>query len=485
MKKFLLVSLALTSVLFLGCKTGGDDACGILADLRLERMGLDKGDVATNGDVVGNSRGAFERGLAVISGDYDLLSVVNTAISNNLTLKTQFLKREEAKGGITQAYAAAFPKLSLGGSATGDLVERGDNPDTYGFDLSLSQPLWRSGAVSAGVRYADLYSESTDESIRQSMQLVVANVVKDYLGILLSQQMVDVYGESVNVAERMLDTAKKRRSAGTASDYEVLRAEVEVASSKAAFIKEVNSLRTRGITLLQDMGVDQRSRIAIVGSLQYKPETNDVRSVILTAMANRPDLLIAEANIAMAKENVKIVQSEYGPSMDLVASGKYQNPNPNDHTADEWATDASAGVRLSWKLFDGNERRGKMVIAKSRLAQAEAALREAEERAGVEVAQALLDLRNADELFVSQSKNIDLSKEALRMLENGFKVGKNTQIEVLDARSALTEAMGQYYNAIYSHSVARINVRLASGTIVAPAVSRVVDGETVLSKLPL
>lgn len=421
--------------------------------------------------------------LEVVTGEFDLLKVVNTALSNNLSLRAAMLRRSEAAGAVTEARAAALPNLALNGGVTSDVVERGDNPETYDATLSLTQPLWRSGAISAGVRYADIYAANVDEEIRAEIQGVVAQVASDYLAVLLSKEMVDVYTESVAVAERMLDTAKTKRKAGTASDYEVLRAEVEVASSKASLIKEQNAMRTAGIRLLQGMGVDQASRIQIAGALKYEPETNDVDSVIVTALMNRPDLLCAQADVAMAQESLKLVKSEYGFAVDLFAKGSYKNPDPNDGD-DSWGHDASAGINIAIDIFDGFERRGKLRQAESRLRQAKAELHEAEETARVEVVRALLDVRNADELYLSQSKNIDLSREALRMLENGFKVGRNTQIEVLDAHSALIEAMGQYYNAIYSHCIARIGVLKAAGTLVISGGTTILEDGIQLAALP-
>ena len=150
-----------------------------------------------------------------------------------------------------EAKAAAYPHAGLTGGVTSDLRERGDNPDVYGVSWSVTQPLWRSGAVSAAIRYARLYGGSTDEAIRQQVQDTVAAATEGFLGVLLAQQMVNVYTESAAVAERMLETARKKRNAGSASDYEVLRAEVEVASTRAALIKERNALRSRVIGLLQ------------------------------------------------------------------------------------------------------------------------------------------------------------------------------------------------------------------------------------------
>ena len=464
-----LAFLAAAAALLVGAGCAStDDGGAKLLERRLDALGLDAWDANADAQATGGTP-ALRASLPVVSGEYDLKDILNTALANNLSLRAALLGRDEARGAIEEARAAAYPALTLGGGVTSDLVERDDTPDTYAATLSLTQPLWRSGAIGAGIRYAGLHAANVDESIREEIQAVVAQVSGDYLDVLLSKQMVDVYQESVHVAERMLDTAKKKRAAGTASDYEILRAEVEVASSRAALIKEQNALRTAGIRLLQDMGVDQSSRIAIVGGLAYRPETNDVDSVVLSALVNRPDILRAQAAVGMAEESVKLVKSQYGPSADLFANGRYQNPDPNDPARDRWNHDAAAGLNVTLTLFDGFERRGRLRQAESRLSQARAALRMAEEAARVDVVRTLLAVRDADELYHSQAKNIDLSREALRMLENGFKVGRNTQIEVLDARSALTEAIGVYYKAIHAHSLARIAARKAAGTLVAPA----------------
>jgi hypothetical protein len=48
----------------------------------------------------------------------------------------------------------------------------------------------------------------------------------------------------------------------------------------------------------------------------------------------------------------------------------------------------------------------------------------------------------------------------------GYQQGINTQVEVIDAQSALTEASVNYLRAIYQHVVAKLAVDRAMGTIV-------------------
>ena len=57
------------------------------------------------------------------------------------------------------------------------------------------------------------------------------------------------------------------------------------------------------------------------------------------------------------------------------------------------------------------------------------------------------------------------SEEGLRLVETGYREGTNTQIEVVDAQTALTTAKANYYQAIYSHLVAKLDLNKAMGTL--------------------
>jgi outer membrane protein TolC len=53
----------------------------------------------------------------------------------------------------------------------------------------------------------------------------------------------------------------------------------------------------------------------------------------------------------------------------------------------------------------------------------------------------------------------------LRLVEVGYREGVNTQVEVVDAQSALTTARANYYQSIYSHVVAKLDLQRAMGTL--------------------
>jgi outer membrane protein TolC len=423
-------------------------------------------------------------GLPVITGTLSLHDACNLSLANNLALRATFLRRREAAGAVEEARGGALPQIGLTGDASTVLEERDDQPETYAAGLRITQPLWRSGVVEAGLRYARLYAASTDAAIRQQVQATIATVAGHYLDVLLMRHLVTVYEESVAVAERLLQTARNKRSAGTVSDYEVLRAEVELSTARADLLNERNRLRTARIALLHALGVDQQSTVTLSDTLDYRAETYHDGDMARLALEARADLLVREAEVRMAEAEAAAARGAYGPEADLFVSGLLADPDPNEPSRGGWKDRWTAGVTVTFDLFDGFTRRGRLAQAVARQQQAEANLKDAEETVRVEVVKALLDLRYADELYQSQRKNIELAREALRILESGFRLGRNTQIEVLDAQSALTEAMGRYYHAVHAHSTARLRLRRALG-ILGPASDVVVTPAFQLDADPL
>lgn len=403
--------------------------------------------------------------LPVISGRLSVDDAIKLAMANNRPLKTAYLRRKEAEGLILQAYAGALPNASASSSAMQTLPDEG-NSDTYSVGVEVTQPLWRSGSVAAGLRYAKLYAASTDFTIREQVQATVYEVVSKYMNVILRQHLVQVYEEAAAVSERVLKTAKSRRQQGTVSDYDVLRAEVEVANTSAELINGRNALQSTMVALFQTMGVSQDSNVEFAGELEYSAEAFELEAASAKAAVERPDIARAQAALHMAEERIHVVKSEYGPSADAFASGDYSNAGRGGQDANgDWNDAWTIGAKVSLTLFDGFERRGKVIEATSKRDQAAETLRDTEDKAHVEVVNALLQLKYADELYNSQKKNIELAKEALRILEAGSSRGRNTQIEVLDARSALTEAMGAYYRAVHAQGLARLAIRNAMGTL--------------------
>jgi outer membrane protein TolC len=61
--------------------------------------------------------------------------------------------------------------------------------------------------------------------------------------------------------------------------------------------------------------------------------------------------------------------------------------------------------------------------------------------------------------------NLAQAQEGLRLAEVGYKSGVRTEVEVMDARTALTRTQMVHGQALYGHMMARLSLTHAMGTL--------------------
>ena len=98
------------------------------------------------------------------------------------------------------------------------------------------------------------------------------------------------------------------------------------------------------------------------------------------------------------------------------------------------------GVTGNWEIFDGLATFGRTQQARSRLETARLNYLDSLQQVELEVQTAFARMRQAQETIESQQKNVEQALEALRLATERLDAGAGTQLDVLDARVALTRA---------------------------------------------
>jgi outer membrane protein TolC len=413
-----------------------------------------------------------------VSGALSLSDSIKLTLTNNKMLRKTMEERETARGTGVSARSAYLPSLSLAGEYQRldevssfemgtETLQLGD-VDNYSVALTVSQPIYAGGAISAQVRAARLLALFADQTIRAATQDVVYAAETAYFDLLLSQHLVEISMDAVRSSKAHLENVEKRRAGGVASDFDVLRAQVELSNFEADLIRSKNAINISRANLIKVMGVSQDSDFALSDEFVFAPMEVTAEQAIEAAFTNRPDLYSQEIQIRQQREQLRIARSRYLPTVGAYFTNTWAKPDPKSFASPtiEWGDTWVAGVQAAWPLFDGFQREGQIIQEKARLRQAELGLIDVEETALYELTQALLSMQNAEEFVQSQRLNLKRATEGLRLAEVGYEQGINTQVEMIDAQAALTTARVNYYEAIYRHVVAKLAVQRAMGTIV-------------------
>jgi outer membrane protein TolC len=239
---------------------------------------------------------------------------------------------------------------------------------------------------------------------------------------------------------------------------------VAVANARASLIQSQNSLHLRETALLRVLGVSQDSAVTLTDELNYNPISPDVRAAMSEALLNRPEVL--SSRLSVKSQEFRVEATKAGTRPRVLFTGDYMLSKPGvGGFSLGWYDEFQAILSFEMPLFEGFETAGKLMQERALLQQFRTAVRDSEEQVLLEVTQAYLSLEDADEFVQSQRVNLEQASEGLRLAEVGFREGVRKQVEVLDARTALTEAQKNFSQAVYDHMVARLNLERATGSL--------------------
>jgi len=411
----------------------------------------------------------------------DTLSLQTTleyALESNFDIRLALEAIREQEGLIVEIRARALPRVSL--NASYSQVDEGltdtigglfpAREENWSITLAARQTLYEGGGVRAALDAQKLAQESVLLALETTISDALLEVRTRYYSALLAREQIEVESLNIQLLEETLQNARNRREAGEASDFEVLRSEVLLANAKAPLIRAQGDYRVAIDQLRQSMGYQNYRRDPsnlekvpeLTDELAYRPFDYDLQQSLRTALSERSEIKQLAAAAKAREAGLTIARSSGLPKVELVGTYGKQRATTSG-SFDDGPEGWTLGLEASWSLWDGAETRGRRLQARSQLERArleEDAVRLAVE---VQVRQAISALREADQLAQSAVRVVDQALEALRLANNRLEAGAISDLDVLEARVALTEARTNALAANFQHLVAAARYRRAIG----------------------
>ncbi len=388
---------------------------------------------------------------------------------------------------ITEAKSVLFPRVAIDASATkifglpAMLLEansfgEGFPPEDiefvagYGENMNLgisaTQPLYQGGRAWTAYRVSKSYYALADEQLRQMHSDTVYNVVKAYYDAVLADEAVGVADTGVAVALSHVQATEDRYDAGLVSEYDVLRARVELTNLETVQrqTQDRRMAATRYVLTLLNLPPD--TEVALTDRLSYELEVYDLEESLAVAEERRPELVQLELTRLLAEDNVKIARAGDNPSVYFMAGFSwYSNELANLNFRDDWYDQTILNLTVSWPIFDGFATRGRVRQARADLYKTELSKARLSEGIDVEVRGSYDALKTAEATVRFQRENVALAERGLGIAQARYDAGLMSNLEVLDAQAALTQARLGYYESLHSYSLAKLNMRRARGEL--------------------
>ena len=351
---------------------------------------------------------------------------------------------------------------SLGGS------QRTFN-NTYLLNIQLRQQVFNGGATFAAIRGAKLTADNAFYQLRETVETVVNNVRTQFANILQNEALITIQEQQVALLASQLQDQQNRFAAGTVPRFDVLQAEVALANQRPQLINAQNNYRIAQLQLAQTLGYDfvpdrnERPPFRAIGSLDVIPFTFNIADAVAVAEAYRPALRQALQSIKIAQETLRVQKAGFLPTINATANMQLNNDRrTNDLT--QTRNGYVVGGNVTWNIFDGGLTYGNVRQARAQLLQAAVTYEDTRRSIGLAVQDALSRLRQSLELVNSQRENVGKAEESVRLSRARLSAGAGTQLDVLNAQVALSQAQVTELQARYSYVVALGDLRRVTGT---------------------
>jgi outer membrane protein len=373
-----------------------------------------------------------------------LAEVVDVALANSPVTRAAWADAKAAAAGYGSAKGDRLPTLDGTAGATrsytgGPAAAAEEWTTTYGPGATLSWKVLdfggRGGRVEAA-RQAMLAADWTHNAVLQDAIFTVEAAFYRYAGakaILAANQLS--YAE----AESSVTAAETRHDVGLATIADVLQARTARAQAKLELQATEGQVRTTKGALAVSMGYAANVPYDVeigVPEVPVDGVSQEVEALIASAVANRPDLMAAQARAQAASARARAARSDLLPSLSLSGSAGRTWTDGEDDYKDR----AAGSLVLNLPIFGGFSGRHDLARAQAEAEAASERARGLKQQVVYEIFVAHSDfltsterVRTVDELMASATQSEEVAR-------GRYQEGVGDILDLLSAQRALAEA---------------------------------------------
>jgi NodT family efflux transporter outer membrane factor (OMF) lipoprotein len=407
--------------------------------------------------------------------DTQLDSLITNALKYNYNLKAAAQRVQAARAQATIVGAPLFPQVSLGlngakrhqnfigfpipGSGGGGVLST--TATTYGVSTNLNWEidLWGRLRNDKAAALADYQGAQADHlGARLSLS---GQTTKAWFAAIEARRQLDLAQSTRDNFQVVNDQIQTRYESGLRPPLDLRLSLSNVATAEAVVAQRRQQYdgSVRQLEIL--LGRYPAAELAIAQDLLPMPAPIPA-GLPADLIARRPDLMIAERQVAAANARVKVAKRARYPSISLTSSGGTSSANLSNLLSGDFIVWSFAGNLLQ-PLFQGGRLRAGIKLAEANQEQALAGFAEQALRAYGEVESALMAetyLRDRENALREASEQAVAARE---LAENRYTRGVSDVITLLGSQRRAFEAEGQYLTVRRQRLDARVDLYLALG----------------------
>ena len=370
---------------------------------------------------------------------YTLDNLLHEAYLKNTSYLTTIEALEESKISRSIAKRNYLPTLSLSGNYT-----ETDSDESYGGGLTLNQPLFQGGRLSAERKIAKIQYDIAQLSVVREKQTLKLSIIQSWYDLLVAQESVYIAQDALKRLRRSISIAKEFYKEGQNWRSDVLQAELAYAQGEQDLIRAKNSVYLAKASLNDIIGRNIEAPMIVRSKLHVLENPWQWTLARETALEQHPDLKTAKLNAMVSRHNITVSSSSLYPQLSLVGQKNESHSVTNDTDTDSHSVALNLNMTL-WAWGTNYQRRK---VSKSQYNQQKINVGRSQQSIELSVKQSLLNVDEAQLRLRILEQSKRQAEENYRVNELRYKEQLSSANDLLDAQSLLSSNLQSYATAL-------------------------------------
>jgi outer membrane protein len=409
---------------------------------------------------------------------------VRLASRQNASVESARFRVEAAQARVTQRRADLLPSLTLNATQRGSTLNSaaafpidfptppGQEPlfapggsilgplNVFEARARVSQTVLDPGALNR-LRGARTSAEAANADVGNVSDIAATNAANAYLMVLRADAVYGARLADSTLASDLLTIAQQQLSAGTGVALDVTRARSQLTGARTQLIVARNDRNRTRVELARAVGLPLVN-LVLADSLAALPLSTQAgeAAALTNAMQGRRDLRSVGLQAQAARQQAAAIRSEWLPTIGVFADeGQAKRLGRSSLPTYDW------GVQLSFPVFDGFRREGRVEEQVAAARDLETRERDLRTQVEADVRIAVLNLTSSAEAVSAARERLGLAEQEVSQARERFQAGVAGNADVITAALTLNTARTQYVDALASYQAARVALARAQGSI--------------------
>ena len=334
--------------------------------------------------------------------------------------------------------------------------------------VSLYQPIL-DPSIHRQLRVTKINEEIEKEKSTDLQRSLAYKITVLYLKLLLMNEQVNLLDQSLQRNARALQDTRFLFGQGKAIKTDTLSNFIAVENIRSAASYLKNNIEVSELELKKLIGMDKEERIALTDKLDFATtagqlQFSSVEEALKLATANRKDLSIQQLMIVLQQKKREAGRAGLMPRLALIAQYQVQ-AQADDFKWDTWPQTSFVGIQFSVPIFDGNRSRSLTRQARIKTEQETVRLNDLKNEVKTQLAAMLSKWKEAFRQMNIQQITVTSAELNHQMMEDRFKNGNSSRLELTDAELTLTQARIGYLQTLYALKVLEMELQNALGLL--------------------